>query len=55
MIPQALLWNKYWISTLSSSSLISNRDYTVKSIRDLAEKIEQVLTLLVALSVYARL
>jgi hypothetical protein len=34
----ALLWNKYWISTLSSSSLVTNRDYTVKSVRDLAEK-----------------
>jgi len=37
----ALLWNKYWISTLSSSPLIANRDYTVKSIKDLSEKIDQ--------------
>uniref|UniRef100_A0A7S0WE14 MPN domain-containing protein n=1 Tax=Hemiselmis tepida TaxID=464990 RepID=A0A7S0WE14_9CRYP len=36
-----LLWNKYWISTLSSSSLVSSREYTVKSVRDLAEKIDQ--------------
>lgn len=40
----ALLWNKYWISTLSSSSLVANREYTVKSIKDLAEKIDQVET-----------
>jgi COP9 signalosome complex subunit 5 len=37
----ALLWNKYWISTLSSSPLIANRDYTIKSIKDLSEKIDQ--------------
>ena len=37
----ALLWNKYWISTLSSSPLIANREYTVKSIKDLSEKIDQ--------------
>lgn len=36
-----MLWNKYWISTLSSSPLIANRDYTVKSIKDLSEKIDQ--------------
>jgi len=36
-----LLWNKYWISTLSSSPLVSNRDYTCKSIADMAEKLEQ--------------
>ena len=37
----ALLWNKYWISTLSSSPLIANREYTVKSIKDLSGKIDQ--------------
>ncbi|EKX46269.1 hypothetical protein GUITHDRAFT_107880 [Guillardia theta CCMP2712] len=37
----ALLWNKYWISTLSSSSLVSNRDYTTRSIKDLSEKMDQ--------------
>mmetsp|Transcript_60881 Transcript_60881/g.143346 ORF Transcript_60881/g.143346 Transcript_60881/m.143346 type:complete len:340 (-) Transcript_60881:360-1379(-) len=37
----SLLWNKYWISTLSTSSVVANRDYTVKSIRDLSGKMEQ--------------
>jgi len=37
----ALLWNKYWISTLSSSPLIANRDYTIKSIKDLSDKLDQ--------------
>ncbi|KAI9360018.1 JAB1/Mov34/MPN/PAD-1 ubiquitin protease-domain-containing protein [Zopfochytrium polystomum] len=36
-----LLWNKYWINTLSSSPLITNRDYTAQQIRDLAEKVDQ--------------
>ncbi|KAJ3102443.1 COP9 signalosome complex subunit 5a [Phlyctochytrium bullatum] len=36
-----LLWNKYWVNTLSSSSLLANRDFTANQIRDLAEKIEQ--------------
>mmetsp|Transcript_20409 Transcript_20409/g.49389 ORF Transcript_20409/g.49389 Transcript_20409/m.49389 type:complete len:342 (+) Transcript_20409:180-1205(+) len=40
----ALLWNKYWISTLSSSPLVTNRDYTVRSIKDLSEKMEQAET-----------
>lgn len=32
------LWNKYWVQTLSSSPLISNRDYGTKQISDLARK-----------------
>ncbi|KAJ3284326.1 COP9 signalosome complex subunit 5 [Borealophlyctis nickersoniae] len=36
-----LLWNKYWVNTLSSSSLLTNREYTVRQISDLAEKIDQ--------------
>ena len=40
----SLLWNKYWISTLSSSPLVTNRDYTVRSIRDLSAKMEQAET-----------
>ncbi|RKO92964.1 JAB1/Mov34/MPN/PAD-1 ubiquitin protease-domain-containing protein [Blyttiomyces helicus] len=36
-----LLWHKYWVNTLSSSSLITNREYTALQISDLAEKIEQ--------------
>jgi COP9 signalosome complex subunit 5 len=36
-----LLWNKYWVNTLSSNPLVSNRDYTAGQIFDLAEKLEQ--------------
>ncbi|KAL6530805.1 proteasome regulatory particle subunit RPN11 [Orobanche gracilis] len=36
-----LLWNKYWVNTLSSSPLLGNRDYVAGQISDLAEKIEQ--------------
>ncbi|KAH7091941.1 JAB1/Mov34/MPN/PAD-1 ubiquitin protease-domain-containing protein [Paraphoma chrysanthemicola] len=35
------LWNKYWVQTLSSSPLISNRDYGTKQISDLARKVTQ--------------
>jgi COP9 signalosome complex subunit 5 len=34
------LWNKYWVSTLSSSPLLTNRDYGTKQIQDLASKIQ---------------
>ncbi|XP_072953602.1 COP9 signalosome complex subunit 5-like isoform X2 [Typha angustifolia] len=36
-----LLWNKYWVNTLSSSPLLGNRDYVAGQISDLAEKLEQ--------------
>eukprot|EP00741_Cyanophora_paradoxa_P022163 tig00021435_g21395.t1 len=36
-----LLWNKYWINTLSSSPILANREYTAGQIADLAEKLEQ--------------
>jgi len=39
-----LLWNKYWVNTLSSNPLYSNRDYTAGQISDLAEKLEQAET-----------
>jgi len=39
-----LLWNKYWVNTLSSNPLLSNRDYTAGQIADLAEKLEQAET-----------
>lgn len=39
-----LLWNKYWVNTLSSNSVLSNRDYTAGQISDLAEKLEQAET-----------
>ncbi|KAF1969075.1 Mov34-domain-containing protein [Bimuria novae-zelandiae CBS 107.79] len=35
------LWNKYWVGTLSSSPLISNREYGTKQISDLARKLQQ--------------
>ncbi|KAL5016332.1 hypothetical protein ScPMuIL_005921 [Solemya velum] len=35
------LWNKYWVNTLSSSSLITNADYTTGQVFDLADKLEQ--------------
>ncbi|CAI2187471.1 5481_t:CDS:2, partial [Funneliformis geosporum] len=39
-----LLWNKYWVNTLSQSPLITNRDYSAGQISDLAEKLEQTET-----------
>ncbi|PIA40849.1 hypothetical protein AQUCO_02400121v1 [Aquilegia coerulea] len=39
-----LLWNKYWVNTLSSSPLLANRDYVAGQISDLAEKLEQAET-----------
>lgn len=35
------LWNKYWVGTLSSSPLLTNRDYGTKQIADLARKVRQ--------------
>lgn len=36
-----LLWNKYWVNTLSASPLISNREFNTGQISDVAEKLEQ--------------
>jgi COP9 signalosome complex subunit 5 len=36
------LWNKYWVQTLSSSPLFTNRDYVTAQIEDLAGKTRQV-------------
>jgi len=33
------LWNKYWVATLSSSGIISNRAYAVSQLSDLAAKL----------------
>lgn len=33
-----LLWNKYWVNTLSSSPLLGNRDYVAGQIFDLGKK-----------------
>ena len=34
-----LLWNKYWVSTLSQSPLFTNREYSTKQMLDLSQKI----------------
>ena len=34
-----LLWNKYWVSTLSQSPLFTNRQYSTKQMLDLGQKI----------------
>lgn len=34
-----LLWNKYWVNTLSQSALISNRSYAVAQLADLHQKL----------------
>jgi len=34
-----LLWNKYWVNTLSQSPLISNREYAVSQLSDLHQKL----------------
>ncbi|GJD08516.1 COP9 signalosome complex subunit 5 [Galdieria sulphuraria] len=39
-----LLWNKYWINNLSSSPLVTNREYISKQISDIGEKLEQIQT-----------
>ncbi|KAH0565144.1 COP9 signalosome catalytic subunit rri1 [Trichoglossum hirsutum] len=36
-----LLWNKYWVSTLSQSPLFTNRDYSSKQMVDLSQKIKK--------------
>ncbi|KAI9005302.1 hypothetical protein BC832DRAFT_571063 [Gaertneriomyces semiglobifer] len=35
------LWQKYWVNALSSSPLLTNRDYTAQQISDLSEKIDR--------------
>lgn len=36
-----LLWNKYWVQTLSGNPLIANREYGTKQMSDLAKKIHR--------------
>ncbi|KAF1345674.1 COP9 signalosome complex subunit 5 [Delphinella strobiligena] len=36
------LWNKYWVQTLSSSPLFTNRAYVTSQMKDLAGKLDQV-------------
>jgi COP9 signalosome complex subunit 5 len=35
------LWNKYWVTTLSSNPLLATRDYGTKQIKDVASKIAE--------------
>jgi len=37
-----LLWNKYWVNTLSSSPILANKEYTARQIQDLSNKLDQV-------------
>ncbi|KAI1497515.1 Mov34/MPN/PAD-1 family protein [Biscogniauxia marginata] len=37
-----LLWNKYWVQTLSQSPLLTNRDFGNKQMLDLGSKIREV-------------
>lgn len=37
----SLLWNKYWVNTLSQSPLISNRAYAVSQLQDLQAKLNK--------------
>lgn len=39
-----LLWNKYWVQTLSQSPLFTNRDYGSRQMLDLGYKIKEVTT-----------
>jgi COP9 signalosome complex subunit 5 len=39
-----LLWNKYWVQTLSQSHLVTNREYGQKQMRDLGHKVRELAT-----------
>lgn len=36
-----LLWNKYWVNTLSQSPLLVNKAFSVGQVRDLGEKLNK--------------
>ncbi|TVY78576.1 COP9 signalosome complex subunit [Lachnellula suecica] len=40
-----LLWNKYWVQTLSQSPLFTNREYGSKQMLDLSNKIKEASTM----------
>lgn len=40
----SLLWNKYWVTTLSQSPLLTTRDYGSKQIMDLSQKTKRAAT-----------
>lgn len=37
-----LLWNKYWVQTLSANPLVTNRDYGSKQMLDLGSKVKEL-------------
>ncbi|KAK2759118.1 COP9 signalosome catalytic subunit rri1 [Arachnomyces sp. PD_36] len=37
----SLLWNKYWVATISQSPLFTSRDYGSKQIQDLSQKVRR--------------
>jgi COP9 signalosome complex subunit 5 len=37
-----VLWNKYWVNTLSTSPLLTNRNFIAGQVTDLAEKLENI-------------
>ncbi len=39
-----LLWNKYWVQTISQSPLFTNREYSSKQILDLSSKVREAAT-----------
>ncbi|KAI7887452.1 Mov34-domain-containing protein [Lichtheimia hyalospora FSU 10163] len=39
-----VLWNKYWVNTLSQSPLLTNREYSTQQMADLAQKLKQTNT-----------
>lgn len=39
-----VLWNKYWVNTLSTSPLQTNRNFIAGQVTDLAEKLENIET-----------
>ena len=41
-----LLWNKYWVQTLSQSPLFTNREYSSKQMLDLSSKVREAGTMI---------
>ncbi len=39
-----LLWNKYWVNALSSSSILAQSNHLTDMTKDLAEKVESAVT-----------
>ena len=39
------LWNEYWIHTLSSSPILTNKDFVNKSVVSVVEKLNRIVSL----------